>query len=288
MECSSGRGKNWSDEETIELISLWSDDVVQEQLEGPRNKDVYQRISAKLLEKGFQRSIAQCREKVKKLKKAYRKVVDNNNFTGRKRKSCKFFDELDAILGVKPATKPSLDISSETGLPSDLSDDEDTAFSPMPTSSNISSGGQSGDNDPVVEDDNSSGPPSSSSASVSGSSGERKKLNDQKASKLPSKRKKPATKLEKSLETVIGKFMEGQKEMESRYMELEEKRMKMEMDLEKQRMEFEEKRREADRYHEMNLWSMIMQRGFPYSPSSYPPTFPHPSQSYNTDTDHGY
>ena len=28
--------------------------------------------------------------------------------------------ELDAILGVKPATKPSLEISSETGLPCEL------------------------------------------------------------------------------------------------------------------------------------------------------------------------
>ena len=27
--------RNWSDKETLELISLWSDDVVQEELEGP-------------------------------------------------------------------------------------------------------------------------------------------------------------------------------------------------------------------------------------------------------------
>ena len=42
----------------------------------------------------------------------YRKVVDNNNFMEEK--------ELDAILGVKPATQPSHEISFETGLPSDL------------------------------------------------------------------------------------------------------------------------------------------------------------------------
>ena len=54
------------------------------------------------------------------MKKIYRKFVDNNNFTGSKRKSCKFFEELDIILGVKPVTKPSLEINSETGLQSDL------------------------------------------------------------------------------------------------------------------------------------------------------------------------
>ena len=46
-------GKNWSYKETLELIALWSDDVVQEELEEPRNKDVYQRICAKLHEKGL-------------------------------------------------------------------------------------------------------------------------------------------------------------------------------------------------------------------------------------------
>ena len=94
--------RNWSDKETLELIPLWSDDVVQEELEGRRNKDVYQRRCAKLHEKGFERNISQCREKVKKLKKT---VVDNNTVTGRKRKTCKFYEELDRILGVKPAKK---------------------------------------------------------------------------------------------------------------------------------------------------------------------------------------
>ena len=66
--------------------------------------------------------------------------------------------------------------------------------------------------------------------------------------------------------------MEGQKDIESRYMELEEKRIQMELELEKQRMEFEMKRREADRQHEMNMWTMLMGRGFSYSSQSYPPS----------------
>ena len=74
--------------------------------------------------------MAQCRERIKKLKKDYRKTADNNNVTGKKRKTCKFFDELDNILGIKPATKPSVIMSSEDGLQDD-SDNEQTLLSPI-------------------------------------------------------------------------------------------------------------------------------------------------------------
>ena len=82
--------------------------------------------------------------------------------------------------------------------------------------------------------------------------------------------------------------MEGQKDIESRYMELEEKRMQMELELEKQRMEFEMKRREADRQHEMNMWTMLMERRFSYGSQSYPPAGPplflsYPSYSNDND-----
>ena len=62
--------------------------------------------------------------------------------------------------------------------------------------------------------------------------------------------KELATRLERRSETVVGKFMDGQKEMESRYIQLEEKRLKMEMEL-------EVKQREAERQNELNLWSLM-------------------------------
>ena len=75
------------------------------------------------MKKGYNRTMEQCREKIKKLKKEYRHAVDNNNETGRHRKTCKFFNELDDVLGTKPATAPKITISSET-IPS-LDDDDD-------------------------------------------------------------------------------------------------------------------------------------------------------------------
>lgn len=83
------------------------------------------------------------------------------------------------------------------------------------------------------------------------------------------KRRKPATKLEKSLELVIGKFMDGQRELESKFLELEEKQMMMEMEMEKKRIEMEEKRWERERYHDMNMWQILQHttRGsFPFAP----------------------
>jgi len=53
----------WSDNEVTCLITLWSDDGVQEKLEGcKKNRDVFERISKDMREAGFDRSGIQCCE----------------------------------------------------------------------------------------------------------------------------------------------------------------------------------------------------------------------------------
>ena len=74
-----------------------------------RGKNWSDKKLAKFYEKGFERHISQYKEKVKL--KMYRLQITITLLEEK---------ELDAILGVKPATKPSLEISSETGLPCDL------------------------------------------------------------------------------------------------------------------------------------------------------------------------
>ena len=71
------------------------------------NKVIYDEIARKMREQGYNRDTEQCRNKVKNLKKHYREVKDNNKETGRGRKTCKFFEELDLILGHRPATVPT-------------------------------------------------------------------------------------------------------------------------------------------------------------------------------------
>ena len=66
---------NWTREETFKLISLWSEDIIQEQLEGCcRNSQVYCKIVNDLREAGYLRSLEQCRDKIKKLKGEYKTV----------------------------------------------------------------------------------------------------------------------------------------------------------------------------------------------------------------------
>lgn len=81
---------------------------MQEELDGAvRNKVVFQDISKKLQEQGYNRDWEQCKTKIKNLKKEYRQVKDHNGETGRGRKTCKFFKELDSILGHRPASVPT-------------------------------------------------------------------------------------------------------------------------------------------------------------------------------------
>ena len=42
----------------------------------------------------------------------YKKVKENNNETVNNRKTCKFYERLDSVLGNKPATRPLIVIDS--------------------------------------------------------------------------------------------------------------------------------------------------------------------------------
>ena len=104
----TNRGTTWEDKEVKALLTIWGDTKIQEELDGAvRNKVIYERIAKRLQEQGYERNWKQCRAKIKNLKTKYREIKDNNKKTGRGRKSCKFFKELDKILGHRPASVPS-------------------------------------------------------------------------------------------------------------------------------------------------------------------------------------
>ena len=70
----------WSKQETFKLITIWNNDTIQAQLEGcRRNSDVYRKIAKKLTEAGHNRTLKQCRDKMKKLKAEYKKIKDKQN-----------------------------------------------------------------------------------------------------------------------------------------------------------------------------------------------------------------
>ncbi|XP_071944849.1 uncharacterized protein [Antedon mediterranea] len=105
---SENRGSNWTYEEVLGLLGIWAEEKIQAQMDGSvRNAGVYRIISDKLLrESGIVRNALQVQRKIKKLKADYKKVADNNKKSGASRKTCKHFEELDAILGSRPEMNP--------------------------------------------------------------------------------------------------------------------------------------------------------------------------------------
>ena len=80
-------------------IAIWGDSPIQEELDGAvRNKVIFQKIAKILQEQGIQDWV-QCRAKIKNLKTKYRASKNHNGITGNGRKICKFYSQLDRILG---------------------------------------------------------------------------------------------------------------------------------------------------------------------------------------------
>jgi len=115
----------WTDKEVQALISIWGNSKIQEQLDGAvRNKTIYVEIQKKLAELGYRYGWQQCRSKIKNLKAEYRKVKDHNGETGRGRKTCKFYKELDNILGHRPASVPTALLDTAAGSSSTMTESQ--------------------------------------------------------------------------------------------------------------------------------------------------------------------
>lgn len=90
----------WTDDEVQALLGVFAEEGIQQQLAAAtRNDKVYAKISARLGELNIHRSSKQVREKLKKLKQDYRRIKNHNNRNGSDRRSGKWFDRLDAVLG---------------------------------------------------------------------------------------------------------------------------------------------------------------------------------------------
>ncbi|XP_058234510.1 multifunctional protein ADE2 [Hemibagrus wyckioides] len=92
-------GRNWSEEEVAALLNIWSEEGIQQQLQGStRNKDVFVQISRRLLQQGVERDWKQCRTKYKNLKYLYRSLQRGKADIGDTRRIMKFYKQLDSIL----------------------------------------------------------------------------------------------------------------------------------------------------------------------------------------------
>uniref|UniRef100_A0A3B3R4G7 Myb/SANT-like DNA-binding domain-containing protein n=1 Tax=Paramormyrops kingsleyae TaxID=1676925 RepID=A0A3B3R4G7_9TELE len=135
----SNRGETWSAEEIKCLIDIWSDEHIQKQLSTThKNSCIYALFSKQLREKGYPRTVEQCRIKTKKLRAKYIEVRDalsKTGISGKEKDKLPWYDALDGILGTKPIVEPVdvVENDSSTLSPlesidavSDLTDQRDT------------------------------------------------------------------------------------------------------------------------------------------------------------------
>ena len=95
---------SWTDR-VFRLIDCWSEEGIQEQLEGSRrNKHVYD----KLLKNWQNATSRKLVNNAERIRQEYKKIKDNHNLTGCGRIEWKYFEKLDKILGIRPATRPQV------------------------------------------------------------------------------------------------------------------------------------------------------------------------------------
>lgn len=119
----------WTNTEVQAFLSLVADERIQSELDDRvRNVRVFMDLSQQMLSHGYHRSAKQCWEKLKKLKCDYRKI--GNGRSGGVRTSWRWYNQVDAIYGHRPANNGSESggIDSAKMEPDQLAEDGESCF----------------------------------------------------------------------------------------------------------------------------------------------------------------
>ncbi|XP_065421793.1 myb/SANT-like DNA-binding domain-containing protein 7 [Chrysemys picta bellii] len=119
------RAPAWTKREVLDLIAVWGEESVQAELRSKRqDANIFAKISKVMMDRGYNKDTQQCRMKVKELRQAYKISKDANGRSGSEPYTCRFYDELHAILGVAPTTNPPLSVDPCKGSVSRNRDEE--------------------------------------------------------------------------------------------------------------------------------------------------------------------
>ncbi|XP_050824667.1 uncharacterized protein LOC127058566 [Gopherus flavomarginatus] len=125
------RAPAWNTQELLDLIAVWGEESVLSELRSSRrNEKTFEKISNAMRQRGHSRDSLQCRVKVKELRQAYQKTKAAKGRSGSGPKTCRFYEELNTVLGNCATTNPPLSVDSEVGVvisatAEDLEDVED-------------------------------------------------------------------------------------------------------------------------------------------------------------------
>ncbi|XP_051916007.1 1-aminocyclopropane-1-carboxylate synthase-like protein 1 isoform X2 [Hippocampus zosterae] len=237
------RGSNWTDQEIVELLQLWSEDSIQIELESSlRNQRVFDRIALILREKGMFRTGDQCREKIKKMKLEYRRIKDNH-----KSRSWKFYDVMDRVLANRPALTSST--QGETFDAQQLFQSPDRSDSLLQGNSSLGSFGPATlGNVPVPHDTSQESLPSPAAT---------KQRRRRKAGKNVCGNGGGKCCSQGPLNKALANLLVWQQCAEDRLVSWEKARLEKELQADERRQQQEEKRAERERQHELHLFNLL-------------------------------
>nr|XP_048700309.1 uncharacterized protein LOC125634101 isoform X1 [Caretta caretta]XP_048700310.1 uncharacterized protein LOC125634101 isoform X1 [Caretta caretta] len=110
------RAPAWTEQEVRDLITVWGEESVLSELRSSfRNAKTFVKISQGMKDRGHNRDPKQCRVKLKELRQAYQKTREANGRSGSEPQTCRFHDELHAILGGSATTIPAVLFDSFNG-----------------------------------------------------------------------------------------------------------------------------------------------------------------------------
>nr|XP_048689429.1 zinc finger and SCAN domain-containing protein 32-like [Caretta caretta] len=143
------RAPAWTEQEVRDLIAVWGEESVLSELRSSfRNAKTFVKISQGMKDRGHNRDPKQCRVKLKELRQAYQKTRGANGCSGSEPQTCRFYDELHAILGGSATTTPAVLFdffngdggNTEAGFGDDEEDDDDDDDDEVVDSSQQASG----------------------------------------------------------------------------------------------------------------------------------------------------
>ncbi|XP_048721736.2 IQ domain-containing protein K isoform X1 [Caretta caretta] len=110
------RAPAWTEREVRDLIAVWGEESVLSELRSSfRNAKSFVKISQGIKDRGHNRDTKQCRVKLKELRQAYQKTREANGRSGSEPQTCRFYDELHAILGGSATSTPAVLFDSFNG-----------------------------------------------------------------------------------------------------------------------------------------------------------------------------
>lgn len=118
------KGSLWSTAEVECLLEIWADGGIQQQLDTThKNSEIFKKISRYLRARGYERSVEQCREKLKKLRAQYLKVRDSSSPDDKAK--FRWYDAVGKIIGKPTGEANVLEsyVATPSASPADVTED---------------------------------------------------------------------------------------------------------------------------------------------------------------------